>query len=269
MMVGPLKESAVHVTDLDAEGLRKLNSATQYPSILTYHELGERGRLTEQRTAVFGDGDVEVTEKIDGTNARILIPSAETGAPLIGSRTELLHHLPDLIANPAQGIVDATRAIAHRIAPVLAPGPDTVVVVFGEVFGGKASSGSKNYSTSGAVGFRVFDIARVPVAVLEWDLQRIAQWRDGGGQEFVATGELAGAVEPADLPLVPSLAAGAPPESVVDTHAWLRATITSTLALLDDTGKGAPEGVVVRTADRSVIAKIRFEDYERTAKARR
>ncbi len=28
--------------------LKKINSLTKYPSILTYHKLGERGRLTEE-----------------------------------------------------------------------------------------------------------------------------------------------------------------------------------------------------------------------------
>lgn len=28
--------------------LKKMNSLTKYPSILTYHQLGERGRLTEE-----------------------------------------------------------------------------------------------------------------------------------------------------------------------------------------------------------------------------
>src|ERR1051326_7689748 len=36
-----------------ADHLARLNSATQYPSILTYHALGERGRLPEDRTTHF------------------------------------------------------------------------------------------------------------------------------------------------------------------------------------------------------------------------
>ena len=35
-------------------------------------------------------------------------------------------------------------------------------------------------------------------------------------------------------------------------------------ALIDDSGKGLSEGIVVRYADRSFIRKIRFEDYQRT-----
>ncbi len=257
------------ITEAKPDQLRALNSATQYPSIPTYHVLGERGRLTEERSTVLGgSGDVLVTEKIDGTNARIVLPPVGVGAPLIGSRTELLHYLDDVIANPAQGIVEAVRQIAVRIAG--AADPDAVTVVFGEVYGGKASAGSKNYSTAGAVGFRVFDVASVPVDVLDLGVARIAAWRDGGGQRFAAADALARFTAGHGLDPVPPLPGlAAPPASVVDTEAWLRAAIDETHAALDGTGRGRPEGVVVRTPDRARIAKIRFEDYERTLKARR
>ncbi len=245
--------------------LRKLNSATQYPSIPTYHVLGQRGRLTEDRNADFAGVEVLVTEKIDGTNARIIIPPRSFGAPLIGSRTELLHYVGDVISNPAQGIVDAVAfeapGMQHDLFEL-----DTLIVVFGEVYGGKASSGSKNYSPVGAVGFRVFDVAHIPMETLDWDVERVASWRDGGGQTFADADGLAAAIVTCDLDAVPTLSTTAPPSGVADTHAWLNATISETQARLDETGKGRPEGVVVRTADRSQIAKIRFEDYERTAK---
>jgi hypothetical protein len=259
---------STRIPDLDAEQLRTLNSATQYPSILTYHALGDRGRLTEERTTDFaGAPGLEVTEKIDGTNARIVIPPTELGAPLIGSRTELLHYLGDVIANPAQGIVAAIRSHAAALATALAEA-DRLVVVFGEVYGGKTASGAKNYSTAGAVGFRVFDIARVPLDVLDRGVAAAALWRDGGGQQYAPTAELHATADEHGLARVPVLTVEHPlPTSVADTHAWLRALLTESHARLDDTGQGRPEGVVVRTPDRSSIAKIRFEDYERTAKA--
>jgi RNA ligase len=250
---------------LDAEQLRRLNSATQYPSILTYHALGERGRLVEERTTEL-TGDIEVTEKIDGTNARIVVPPFGLGAPLIGSRTELLHYLGDLIPNPAQGIVAAIREQAGALAGDLAE-DDRLVVLFGEVYGGKTAAGAKNYSSSGAVGFRVFDLARIPFDVIDREQAQVAQWRDGGGQEFAPTAELHAVADRLGLPRVPVLPVDEPvPATVADTHEWLRKLLTESHARLDDTGRGKPEGVVVRTADRSRIAKIRFEDYERTAR---
>ena len=54
--------------------LAKLNSATKYPSILTYHELGDRGRLKETVQVPFVEGqEIFVTEKIDGANGRIVV----------------------------------------------------------------------------------------------------------------------------------------------------------------------------------------------------
>jgi hypothetical protein len=38
---------------------------------------------------------------------------------------------------------------------------------------------------------------------------------------------------------------------------------------LDDAAGGKSEGIVLRSPDRSTIAKARFEDYERTMKKRK
>lgn len=266
----------MRVRDMTAEHLARLNSATKYPSILTYHALGERGRLTEERNVSFEDvdpDDVEVTEKIDGTNTRVIIPPRNQGNILIGSRTELLHYRGDVIANPAQGIVATVNS-----TPVARPVADFAhesdwTVLFGEVYGGRVSSGSKNYTTRPDVtGFRLFDVARVPARVLDMDRDEIAAWRDGGGQDFARTDVLGQWADDLGLRLVPLIVpVAAPPVSVADTHTWLSGVflLDGSFARLDSTGKGRPEGVVVRTADRSRIAKIRFEDYERTAKAGR
>jgi len=42
--------------------------------------------------------------------------------------------------------------------------------------------------------------------------------------------------------------------------------IPATLVALDSAAGGNPEGLVMRTVDRSRIAKIRFEDYQRHPK---
>lgn len=261
-------DTPISITDLSAEQWRALNSATQYPSIPTYHCLGERGRLTEERNVTF-DADVEVTEKIDGTNTRIVVPHPSFGRPVIGSRTELLHYLGDLIANPAQGIVETVRDIALRMEFNLRAAHETLMVVFGEVFGGRASSGSKNYSTTGTTGFRIFDIAIVSLDLLDWDIERVAGWRDNGGQMFLHTDQLTDFAEPFGYDLVPRVAGDPPPSGIAETAAWLTAVIEKTHVALDDSGQGRPEGVVVRTPDRSRIAKIRFEDYQRTLQGRR
>jgi len=55
--------------DICRVDLAKLNSLTKYPSILTYHALGDKGILQETVQVPF-DGRVIGTEKVDGTNRR-------------------------------------------------------------------------------------------------------------------------------------------------------------------------------------------------------
>ena len=60
------------------------------------------------------------------------------------------------------------------------------------------------------------------------------------------------------------------PISLNNTYDWLNRMLSEgTFAKLDAGGVGRAEGVVVRTPDRSKIAKIRFEDYERTFRGRK
>jgi hypothetical protein len=51
-------------------------------------------------------------------------------------------------------------------------------------------------------------------------------------------------------------------------HKFLTATLPGTLAALDEDAGGRAEGIVLRSEDRSVIAKARFQDYERALKHR-
>ena len=258
--VGVAVSERMNLRTLD---LRKLNSATKYPSILTYHALGEKGRLREDLQVSFAGTEVIVTEKLDGTNTRIVV--LDDGSYVIGSREELLHARGDIVHNPAMGIVAAVRAIADRVADALA-GRGHAVTFYGEVYGGK-TTGSKAYGTS--VGFRLFDVVKTSerelAAVLEKSPEDIAHLRDGGGQAFVSESELAEHAKLAGIEITPRITSSAPPASVRDVHAWLKSALPSdTLAPLDGDRKGRPEGVVLRTADRRAIAKIRFDDYERT-----
>jgi len=249
----------MHLRTID---LRTINSVTKYPSIPTFHALGERGRLREEVQVSFGD-DVIVTEKIDGTNTRIVV--LDDRSYLIGSREELLHARGDIVHNPALGIVVAVRPIADRVADALA-GNGRVVTLYGEVYGGK-TTGSKAYGTG--VGFRLFDVVSTPTRELEERVARspeeIAHWRDSGGQTFLDERALADHATIAGVALAPRLETTAPPTDLRATYAWLKKALPGeTLAPLEGDRKGRPEGVVVRTRDRRAIAKLRFEDYERT-----
>ncbi len=256
---------------VDRLQLSKLNSLTKYPSIATYHALGEKGRLREERNRSFSpDARVVITEKLDGTNTRIvMLPS--TGEYLIGSREEWLHARGDLVFNPALGIVDAVRSTAERMVEALR-GRDGLLALYGEVYGGKVTAASKEYTAGDAslMGFRVFDAWASPIDALVDRCERstpeqLAAWREESAQPWLDEAQLARIAEEIQLERTPRIDAPAPPESVADVWRWLQSTMPRSLAPLSHNAAGRPEGVVVRTHDRSVIAKIRYEDVQRAA----
>jgi hypothetical protein len=256
--------------------LAKLNSATKYPSILTYHELGDRGRLKETVQVPFVEGqEIFVTEKIDGANGRIVVlPESSlivhagiTRRYLIGSREEFLTAHGDLIYPPDYSTVDALR----NVASVLPSHPDLIEAFYFEVFGGSLPA-SKEYSSTKQVSIRLFDHAGIPPEILDLPIEKIASWRDHGGQTFktdYVTDLLKGLKEKGlSLATVPQLGKVTKlPTSVKETYEWLKEYSATKCDL--GGGKGRAEGVVVRTWDRSKIAKLRFEDYERTLGVKR
>lgn len=246
--------------------LRALNSATKYPSIPTYHELDpSSGGLLE--TATQFTGEVVLTEKVDGTNARIVL--MPDGDWFIGSREELLYARGDRVGNPSQGIVDALRTFAEGIIGL--PRVTEIQVMFLEVYGHKIGGQAKQYTTTGQVGFRMFDVAFIDPEILSWERDRIASWRDSGGQTWATEEALTWTARNEGVPIVPRLAtlpASELPSDVEGTHDWLGKALPNSWVALDDSAGGRPEGIVLRSADRSVIAKARFQDYERTLKRR-
>ena len=249
--------------------LGKLNSMTKYPSILTYHCLGEKGILQEAVQIPF-TGRVIGTEKVDGTNARLIF--CPDGSPLVGSREDLLWERRDLIGNPAMGIVEAVKETVKKLAATVCQ-EGWLTVYFVEVFGKNIGGGARNYSKQGNVGFRLFDVLRLDNLdeLLDWPLEKIAHWRDQGGQPFAEAGQIGETAAEVGFQPVPPLFeidAAELPVKLEDTHRFLNCFEFS-LCKLDDGAEGVPEGVVVRSPDRSAIAKIRREDYERTLKRRK
>jgi hypothetical protein len=251
--------------------LERLNSLTKYPSIPTYHPLDpkqprSRGKVADVLPSVRFDGPVLITEKIDGTNARvILLPD---GSHLIGSREELLYARGDLLHNPAMSIVPAIRNTAESLIGRLVD-PAAITVVYGEVYGGNVSGASREYTSTRQFGYRLFDVARIASydELLELPVERISAWRDGGGQPFLSEEALQRISSDNELSLTPRLGeieAGAMPTSIEATAALLHEWIGSTKAALDDQAGMQPEGLVLRTPSRSVIAKVRYKDYGQT-----
>jgi flavin-binding protein dodecin len=254
--------------DIRTTDLGKLNSLTKYPSILTYHALGDKGALLDTVQVPLA-GRVVGTEKVDGTNTRLIF--CPDGAAVVGSREDLLWERRDLIGNPAMGIVEAVRDAVQRLHERLCR-PDAVVVYFVEVFGRNVGAAARQYTKEGKVGFRLFDVAVIGdyEAVLGLPAEQVARWRDQGGQTYLDADRLAEAASAAGFEPVPALFdldASQVPTGVEDTYRFLLGCGASRCKL-DDAAEGVPEGVVVRSPDRSRIAKLRREDYERTLRRR-
>src|SRR5438477_10408042 len=117
--------------DIRRVDLGKLNSMTKYPSILTYHCLGEKGVLQDKVQIPF-EGRVIGTEKVDGTNTRLIFCPDQS--VVVGSREDLLWERRDLIGNPAMGIVENVKDTVHGLFERLCR-QDQIGVYFVEVFG--------------------------------------------------------------------------------------------------------------------------------------
>lgn len=255
---------------MNKEDLARINSITKYPSIQTYHEM-DRGNLLEK--VVSFEGQVVATEQIDGTNARMIMFPA--GDWFIGSREELLYAKGDMISNPSQGIVDALEDWAYSLN--ITSMIDNPTVIYLEVYGGKIGKNAVQYTSTKEFSFQIFDIAEVPTDsffdMLNWEPDKIAHWRDNGGQHFLTEEQLVGRATTGGLgaPLVPRLLrvdGSELPQTVSDMAVWMKDRLVTTNVALDDRATGHPEGMVLRTLDRRVIAKARFEDYNRTLQRR-
>ena len=262
----------------DIDALDKLNSITKYPSILTYHNLGPRGSLVESlvEDKSFGDNTVYITEKVDGTNSRIVFSTDETGSVedyIIGSREDFLYACGDRIINPTLGIVKNMKNIATPIA-LLGQNklrPNCLYCLYGETYGGKINN-ARQYSTRGNYGVRIFDLFIIEhekvEELMDMKIDHIVTWREKGNQPFVSVDELKEFCNDYYLDIVPyiTVANGLDiPTSLQGVWNWLQ-TFKDSKVVLDDSGDGHAEGVVVRFKDRSFIRKIRFEDYSRTKK---
>ncbi len=242
-------------------GKEKINTLTKYPSILTLHKLGEKGRLTNELTTPVEDEEMFATEKIDGTNARIVCYGDEY---LIGAREFVLHHCHDLYYDTAQGIVDGLKHLNIHI-----PQTQAFTVVYGEFYGGKTSSNAKWYGQD-KNGFRVFDVAVYRnLEILEKPQQEISKWREQEtengivyGQEFLSRQDIETLFPALNLvPLVEFDAGDFSHRTVLEN---LKKSLPATNAALSVNALKRSEGIVWRNKGRNKIVKIRFEDYERT-----
>jgi hypothetical protein len=267
MRVSPLDDGFKALPPVSSEMLGALNSATKYPSIPTYHALDPKNGNLLEEPVDFGEELVELTEKIDGTNARLIFTWHDA---FIGSREELLTCVGDVIHNPALGIVnsllDTAKGLIHT-SPVSSR--SHVVVLYLELYGLKSLPAWKQYS-DGRPMWRMFDVAQIPVEMLSWPREKLSVWRENGGQSFSSATDLALMSAATGILPVPTVGIGdgtCLPRSIEDMAEHMKDSGASTLAAFPDI-EGRSEGLVIRTLDRKIIAKARFEDYERTLKRR-
>jgi hypothetical protein len=258
--------------DVTNISLDKLNSMTKYPSIPTYHELDPKeGWLLENAIQFPCDEVSEIvfcTEKIDGTNSRVIV--MPDGNYFIGSRKELLYYSQDLIWNPALGIVDIVKDTADIIVKNHSGSESAIWIYYFESYGKGIQC--KNYSTK-ANACRLFDIASISVdefeEMHEWPIEKISSWREDAGQDFCSVGTIRTVSNNFKIERVPDvIQIHVPdmPQTLEETHAFLKNNISLTMSAIDETGKGIPEGLVFRSYNRKTIAKARFKDYEKTQK---
>lgn len=207
-----------------------------------------------------------LTEKIDGTNGRIIMTPGDF---FIGSREEILYAKGDRIENPALGIVATLLPLAEETYRLYDSVAGTQAhVLFLEVYGHGVGPGAKQYaSMHGFTGYRLFDMARIHGEVLTWTVEKIASWRDHGGQDFASSFQLTDVAERWAIPQVPLIGAvdnEKLPKTLAATQDWMGRLLPESRARLNDDAGGRPEGLVLRSMDRSTIAKARFQDYDRT-----
>lgn len=262
----------------DRELQGRLNSATKYPSIPAYHEMGARGRLSEP-VVDFGRDMVSVSEKVDGTNARVIILPT-SGQWVIGSRETLLSCSEDWIYNKQDGVVDELASVASKLlGQAILAGSRQVSVFFFEVYGGVIGQSWKHYTRDpGQFGHRLFDVIRFGIKefieLMRLPRDQIAPWRDHGGQPFLSWPDFVDVAQETNLLRAPVLERQVPgwelPQGLQETSDWLDAWFPdgATRAGLS-VFAGRPEGVVLKSHDHKVTAKLRFEDYRKTLKAGR
>lgn len=249
---------------------RKINSMTKYPSILTYHQIGERGMLSEKlsKNESFPLGEkIYIYEKIDGENSRIILLNKRVSFDyFIGSREEILFAKGDRIGNPYGNISDLLIPTADKLNHIFKDDKDTaLIVIYLESYGGKTKE-AKNYTMKKTQSYKVFDIFSLNYdefnLLIDLPLEKIAIWRDNGGQPFYNEQQKQDFINKWNLLSAPLLEeVDCLPWSIEDIYNYL-CKFKETKVGIDIQGKS--EGIVVRTEDRSMIRKIRFEDYERT-----
>lgn len=235
--------------------LGRLHARTAYHPPPSYHppdpDTGALGPVLPKP-----QGDVIATELLDGVSCRVVLFA--DGSYLIGNPQRWLYASGDVIGDAALGVVPTLRPLADRLSGGVNVEPDTVLVVYGELFGGKTPAAAR-YTSRKEIGYRTTDVATVNLT---------------GDPEarFLPERELQAFAAEHSLPLVPRVARfpardlPTKPDAVL---LLLEELLPSSRCRLDAAADGDPAGLIVRSPDRSWVVSLRFDDYRRAKKRKK
>lgn len=230
--------------------LGRLHARTAYPLISSYHppdpDTGDLGDVMPKPP-----GDVIATELLDGVTCRVVLFADRSY--LIGNPQRWLFARGDVVGDAAHGMVNAVRPLADRLSETASVESDAVLVVYGELFGGKTAAAAR-YTGRKEVGYRTTDVARVPLHGEDSEVP------------FLPEKELTAFASEHGLPLVPRVArfpARDLPTKPVAVLTLMEELLPGSRCRLDADADDNPAGLIVRTPDRSWLAALRFDDYWR------
>lgn len=253
---------------------KKFNSLTKYPSIMTYHKM-EKGCLSEELTFPNKENCMlRVTEKIDGTNTRIIILNDDY---VIGSRDEFIYAKGDrVIASHNLNHVLFMKKYVEELLSKNCLEKDTIYCIYGELFGSHIQKSWKRYTLKDEDDFeyRIFDIWTMNIDSFEElyeniiDANAAQNWRENNKQPWWYINNLRRFCKNNQLLMVPYckfIFLEDIPIEREKTYEFLK-KFQETNVNIDGTSKqnNNAEGIVIKTDDRDYIVKLRFEDYEKT-----
>jgi len=249
--------------------LELLEAVTRWPSIKSYHKMDEHGRLIDElRFPEIAGEAVYATEKVDGSNVRVVVDSLLRVS--VGTRNQLVMFRGEAAAQDSMGVVGALRGLPRSLSISGRPSPGHVRAYYGELYGG-AINGHGHYTQDKTrMQWALFAIADFDIEALsQLERAEIAARRrllttdgvhaEGRLGEYVM---IHGGGE--DSPTVPYLGRRhAPPATVAEAAEWLAHVLGPvTRAAIGDAKPGKPEGVVITGVESGLIAKLRVKDYE-------
>lgn len=250
----------------------KYNSLTKYPSIPTYHTMKE-GILLDSITNRLIDSNTKVyiTEKIDGTNTRILVYNNDY---IIGSREDWFYAKGDRVfPSSVKGFAFISK-VAEQILATKKLKPNTLYCIYGELYGTDIQKTWTHYTSSkDSFDYRIFDVWSMGKSAFSEMSDNItandaSNWRENNSQPWLNVEELEDLCKNIDCERVPyqktDILLNIPITKLGAFEYLMNYRITG--INLDDSDKKCKdgEGIVVRTSDRKYIVKLRFEDYIKT-----